>query len=141
MQKKRPKAEPEATGNTDAEARGRGSLGGLWTEPRVEVWKSGFQPWLHWVWGKPQKPRVALGFPSVLGTILSPQSASSRGWEVEFSGWLSGFTAGAWGREAGAAASGYLSPSWGSTEGRGGVVFIESISGETLSLTQLLRHF
>ena len=82
MQTQRPKAEPEATGNGEAEAQERGKPGrALDGHSGLRFGNPAFQPWLHCVWGKPQKPHVALGFPSVLGTILSPpRSASSCGW-------------------------------------------------------------
>lgn len=74
------KGRAKATGNREAEARGRGEPGRALDGARVEVWKSGFQPWLQRVWGKPQKPRVALGFPCELGTVLSPTGLPIPGW-------------------------------------------------------------
>lgn len=99
VQKQRPKAEPRSLGTGKLRLVGGESLGGLW--PGALHRGLEIRPWLHCVWGKPQKPRVALGFPSVLGTILSPpQPASSCGWGlwgragggVVF-GWPSGFVA------------------------------------------------
>ena len=80
VQKQRLSWRPLGTKEAERPERGE-SLGGLWTgHSGSRFGNPAFQPWLQCVWGKPQKPHVALGFPSALGTVLSPpQSASSCG--------------------------------------------------------------
>lgn len=89
LQKQRSKTEPRSLGTRKLRPVGGEGWEALDGSSAPRFGNPAFQPWLHCVWGKPQKPRVALGFPSVLGTILSPPQPAS------FCGW------GLWGRAGG----------------------------------------